>query len=95
MALSNEFLGKILSRITSIPASLMKRNVEEELRGLLAELTQNRNINNDFLAITMACRNAIKSGDYLTKFEMEEIVRNLFKHLIPLPAPMEDLSSSK
>lgn len=82
-----EFFGKNIIKILSIPASLMKRNIEEELRGLLAELIENRNISNDFLAITMACRNAIKSGDYLTRFEMEEIVRNLFNTSNPFTCP--------
>lgn len=82
-----EIFGKNSIKVSAIPSSLMQKNIVEEIKDLIAEIIKNSNINNDALSLTMSCRNAVKSGDYLTKFEMEEIVKNLFKSSNPFTCP--------
>lgn len=82
-----EIFSKNSIKVSAIPSSLMQKNIEEEIKDLITEVIKNSNMNNDALALTMSCRNAIKSGDYLTKFEMEEIVRNLFCSSNPFTCP--------
>ncbi|MEF3255827.1 MAG: DNA mismatch repair endonuclease MutL [Deferribacterales bacterium] len=82
-----ELFSKDSIKITAIPSSIMQKDIENEIKKLIAELMENSNKNNDGLALTMSCRNAVKSGDYLTKFEMEELVRNLFKTSNPYTCP--------
>ncbi|MGB9731559.1 MULTISPECIES: DNA mismatch repair endonuclease MutL [Calditerrivibrio] len=82
-----EFFGKDSLKISSIPSSLLKRDPVEELKNIIEEINSLKVAENDKIPLIMSCKNAIKSGDYLTYFEMEELVTNLFKTSNPYTCP--------
>jgi len=82
-----ELFGNHHLKISSIPSSFIKKDPIEELKNLFAELTSSQIPINDKIPLIMSCKNAIKAGDYLTKFEMEELVKNLFNTSNPYTCP--------
>lgn len=82
-----EFFGKDSIKISSIPSSLIKSDPVEELKDIIEEINSLKVSENDKIPLIMSCKNAIKSGDYLTDFEMEELVTNLFKTTNPYTCP--------
>ncbi|MCX8083719.1 MAG: DNA mismatch repair endonuclease MutL [Calditerrivibrio sp.] len=82
-----EFFGKKSIKITTIPTYVIKKDPTEEIKNIVSELISLKIPDDDKLPLILSCKNAIKSGDYLTTFEMEEIVRNLFQTSNPYTCP--------
>ncbi len=74
-------------KISAIPSSILKKDPVEEIKNIFHELSELKIPEDDKIPLVMSCKNAIKAGDYLTNFEMEELVRNLFQTSNPYTCP--------
>jgi len=67
-------------KINMIPADIINRNVEKEIREIIAGMRDERISNpKDYAILTMSCKSAVKAGERLTMPEMQSIVNDLFK----------------
>jgi DNA mismatch repair protein MutL len=70
----NEFIS-----IRRIPATLLHKDVKAEFLELISELHNNKSENFlDKISLALSCKMAIKAGEKLTMYEMENIVEDLF-----------------
>lgn len=82
-----EPFGNNRIKISAIPSSILKKDPIEEIKNIFQELIELKIPEDDKIPLVMSCKNAIKAGDYLTNFEMEELVKNLFQTSNPYTCP--------
>lgn len=74
-----DYGGEFVSLIR-IPASLLYKDIKAEFLDLVAELHNNKSENFlDKISLALSCKMAIKAGEKLTMYEMQNIVKDLFK----------------
>lgn len=74
-----DYGGEFVSLIR-IPASLLHKDIKAEFLDLVAELHNNKSENFlDKISLALSCKMAIKAGEKLTMYEIQNIVKDLFK----------------
>lgn len=75
-------------KIVKVPADILKRNIEKEVKEMLAEMTDSvKSRQEDSKILTMSCKCAVKAGDKLTLPEMDRIMADLLKTSNPHTCP--------
>ncbi len=83
-----EMFGKNTVKITSVPTSLINKNISDEFQMIANEFYSLKTQKNmDYAVVTMACKTAIKAGEQLTHFEMKKLVSDLFNSENPYTCP--------
>lgn len=76
-----EQFGNQSIKISSVPIFLMEKNIKDIFLNCLSEIDKNRNSDKnsilDTLLHTMACRSAVKAGDFTSNFEMKKFVEKV------------------
>ncbi|MGA1847313.1 DNA mismatch repair endonuclease MutL [Deferribacter abyssi] len=83
-----EIFGEKILKINSLPAEILNKNIEEEIRSILVK--NDLDNNNNFIEpiyLNIACKCAIKAGERLLMDEMKKLVSNLFKCENPYTCP--------
>ncbi|MGD9129531.1 MAG: DNA mismatch repair endonuclease MutL [Candidatus Woesebacteria bacterium] len=79
-------------KVTAIPKILQKRNISKIINELLDDIAQNReletiDLQSKKLIKYLACRSAIKAGDYLNQAERKKLIAELKKTKSPYTCP--------
>lgn len=75
-------------KISRVPSDVLKRDIEQEVREVLADMIDERKDSSvDYRVIVMSCKNAVKAGQRLEMHEMRKIVDDLFKTSNPYTCP--------
>lgn len=75
-------------KIVKVPADILKRNIEKEVKEMLAEMTDSvKSRQEDSRILSMSCKCAVKAGDKLTLPEMDRIMADLLKTSNPHTCP--------
>ena len=83
-----ETFGSDSLKIVKVPADILKRNIEKEIREMLAEMAEcSKGRQEDSRILTMSCKCAVKAGDKLTFPEMDKIMADLLKTSNPHTCP--------
>lgn len=83
-----EVFGPESIKLTRAPVDILKKNVTKEFVSIVHNWMENKKHNSrDAAIITMSCRNAVKAGDKMNIFEMQELVNALFKTVNPHTCP--------
>jgi DNA mismatch repair protein MutL len=83
-----ETFGTDSLKIVKVPADILKRNIEKEIREMLAEMAEcSKGRQEDSRILTMSCKCAVKAGDKLTFPEMDKIMADLLKTSNPHTCP--------
>ncbi len=83
-----EMFGKNTIKITSVPTSLINKDIKDEFQKIAGEFYDLKSKKNmDYAIVTMACKTAIKAGEQLTHFEMNKLVKDLFETENPYTCP--------
>ena len=74
------------------PSAISGAAAKELLSGMVAELislgkTEAMEVKSERILKFMACRGAIKAGDKLSRIEMDQLIRDLYKTQNPLTCP--------
>ena len=83
-----EMFGKNTIKITSVPTSLINKDIKDEFQKIAGEFYDLKSKKNmDYAVVTMACKTAVKAGEQLTHFEMNKLVKDLFETENPYTCP--------
>lgn len=75
-------------KISRVPSDVLKRDIEQEVREVLADMIDERKDSSvDYRVIVMSCKNAVKAGQRLEMHEMRTIVDELFRTSNPYTCP--------
>jgi len=75
-------------KISRVPTDVLKRDVEKEVRSILADMIEHRtDSNTDYRALVMSCKSAVKAGDKLEMHEMRRLINDLFQTDNPYTCP--------
>lgn len=83
-----ELFGTGSLKLLRVPTSILNKNIEDEFKSIIAEISHTRQRKEqDYAIVTMACKTAIKAGEELSHFEMEKLISDLFKTENPFTCP--------
>jgi DNA mismatch repair protein MutL len=83
-----EAFGSDSLKIVKVPADILKRDIEKEVREMLDEMAEtSRSKQEDSRILTMSCKCAVKAGEKLTLPEMDRIVSELLQTSNPHTCP--------
>ncbi|QAR32886.1 DNA mismatch repair endonuclease MutL [Geovibrio thiophilus] len=83
-----ETFGTDSIKIVRVPADILKRNIEKEIREMLSEMVEcSKGRQEDSRILTMSCKCAVKAGDKLTFPEMDRIMADLLQTSNPHTCP--------
>ncbi len=83
-----EVFGTDSLKIVRVPADILKRNIEKEIREMLTEMAEcAKGRQEDSRILTMSCKCAVKAGEKLTFPEMDRIMADLLKTSNPHTCP--------
>ncbi|KAA0257446.1 DNA mismatch repair endonuclease MutL [Deferribacter autotrophicus] len=83
-----EIFGEKILKINALPAEILNKNIEEEIRSIIT--SSNLNGKNDFIEpiyLNISCKCAIKAGERLLMDEMKKLVSELFECENPYTCP--------
>jgi DNA mismatch repair protein MutL len=85
---SYESFGPNEIKVTRVPADKLKKDTANEFMDIVQNAMDNRKSRSqDYAIVTMACKNAIKAGDPLSHYEMQQLVDMLFRAKNPHTCP--------
>ena len=74
-----EAFGPREIKVTRVPVDKLKKDTRKEFMGIVHDAMDNRKSRTqDYTIVTMSCKNAIKAGDPLSLYEMQQLVDRLF-----------------
>ncbi len=83
-----ESFGGNSLKISRVPSDVLKRDIEVEVREILADMLEHRKDSSvDYKVLVMSCKNAVKAGQRLEMHEMRKIVDDLFRTSNPYTCP--------
>ena len=83
-----EVFGTDSLKIVKVPADILKRNIEKEIKEMLSEMVEcSKAKREDSRILSMSCKCSVKAGEKLTLPEMDKIVSDLFKTSNPHTCP--------
>lgn len=83
-----EPFGGNTMKISRVPSDVLKRDIEKEVREILADMLEHRKDSSvDYRVLVMSCKNAVKAGQRLEMHEMKRLVHDLFNTSNPYTCP--------
>ena len=75
-------------KVTRVPVDKLKKDTRKELMGIVHDAMDNRKSRSqDYAIVTMSCKNAVKAGDPLSNYELQQLVDALMKTQNPHTCP--------
>jgi DNA mismatch repair protein MutL len=82
-----ELFGRDI-KITAVPGNMANKDILKEFRAIVELAMEHKRAKTEDIAIvTMSCRNAIKAGDSITRYEAQKLIDDLFLTDNPYTCP--------